>query len=234
MIAMIRKQKLGELLLQLQLISEDDLDLVIAEQESRKLRLGELIYEKNIVSKDGLIHAIESLTHCKYYDTDQIRPDATALLLISRALAQKHCCVPIRINDKSIEVVFAEPQDLAALNEVSFATGLRVVPFMNFRAAIRMAQDRLYGSLVSESNNSRIATGDDIEFISASSRQSHQEAMREFQASQSGQKTEAVRLVSSIWWLPSRRKPAIFISNSKRMNSSCVSASMVSSASCAA
>jgi len=195
---MIRRKKLGERLLQLKLISERDLDLVVAEQESRKLRLGELIYEKNLVPKSGLIRAIEELTRCKFYDTEKIWPDTAALRLVPRALAQKHCCVPIRLNDKSIEIAFAEPQDLAAISEISFATNLRVVPFMDFSVAITKAQDRLYSSNPTSATNFNRSPGDDIEFLSASSRQSHQEEMREFQASQSGQKTEAVRTVSGI------------------------------------
>jgi hypothetical protein len=48
---MIHRKQLRVLLLQCQLISERNLELVIAEQEIRKLRLGELIKVKNIVSE---------------------------------------------------------------------------------------------------------------------------------------------------------------------------------------
>ena len=209
---MILRKQLGVLLLQRQLISERDLELVITEQESRKLRLGELIYEKKLVPKDALVKAIEDLTHCAYCDTERLRPGDQALHIVPRALAEKHCCVPIRLTGKSIEVAFAEPQDLIALNELAFATGLRVVPFMDFRAAIMKALARLYDaqqrgvqpdesdsvavesplteSPLTESplTDSPVTEGSsDFEFISASKRQSHKETLQELQANERGQ-----------------------------------------------
>jgi len=195
---MIRRKKLGELLLQRKLISERDLGLVVAEQVSRKMRLGELIYEKNLVPKRELVKVLEDLTHCEYCDTAQISPDTEILRLIPRTLAEKHCCVPIRIIGKTIEVALAEPQDLDALNELAFASGLRVVPFIDFRAEILKTADRIYGVEVEDFEDSALPVGDDIEFLSASSRHSHREALQELQATQRGEQTEAVRRLSSI------------------------------------
>lgn len=174
---------------------------MLAEQVDRKVRLGELIYEKNLVGRDDLIQATEDLTHYKFCNVEQLRPDIPALRLVPLALAQKHCCVPIRLNGRSIEVAFAEPQDLAALHELSFATGLQIAPYMGFRAEIQNTMDRFYRADADDLDKPATAAIEDasaIEFISASSRHAHQDAMREFQANQRGQKTEAVSLLSSI------------------------------------
>ncbi len=210
---MTRRQQLGELLLERQLISEHDLRLVLTEQVIRKQRLGELIYEKKLVGKDDLVCAIEDLTHCKFCDLEGLRPDIQALRLLPIALAQKHCCFPIRLNSGSIEIAIAEPQNLVALNELAFATGLRVVPFLCFQADIRNAINLFYRPDMSQLEVTAIplradpaTDGGDIEFISASSRQAHKDSMYEMQANERGQKTEAVSLVSSIMASALQRK----------------------------
>jgi type IV pilus assembly protein PilB len=195
---MAQKRRLGEILLQRHLISEHDLDLVIAEQGVRKMRLGELIYEKCLVPKEALIGAVKVLTHCEYCDTSRIRPDAEALRLLPQAMAEKHGCIPIRINGRTIEIAFAEPQDLMAIDELSFAVGLKIIPFIEFRAEITKAIDRLYSQKPEEPEGAPSFNGSELEFLSASSRQSHKEALRELQANQRGETTKAVRLLSSI------------------------------------
>jgi len=171
---------------------------VIAEQGLRKIRLGELIYEKGIVPKAALVQAVKDLTHCPYCDASQIQPDIRAIRLLPRALAEKYCCAPIRIVGKSIEIVFAEPQDLTALDEISFAVGLKIVVFMEFRAEIIKTIDRLYLPEPEEVEVVARVDGSDLEFLSASSRQAHKDALKELQANQRGETTEAVRLLSTI------------------------------------
>src|ERR1019366_10096752 len=120
---------------------------------------------------------------------------------VPHVLAQMYCCVPIRLDGRSIEVAFADPQDLAALHELSFVTGLQIAPYMGFRAEIQNTIDRFYCSDAEDLDKPATAAIEDdsaIEFISASSRHAHQDAMREIQANECGQKTEAVSLLSSI------------------------------------
>ena len=191
-----KKQLLGQMLLQRRLISERELDELLAEQAVRKVRLAELIYEKNLIAKDELIRAVEETMHCKFYVAEHLRPEPAVLRLVPREMAMKHHCIPIRLVDKCLEVIFAEPQDLAALNELSFATGLRIVPFMDFRASIEAAIERSYKE--DGQGSAARSDGTDLEFISASTRQAHKDALRELQANQSGQETAAVRLVSKI------------------------------------
>ena len=189
-----KKPLLGQMLLQRRLMSERELDELLAEQSVRKVRLAELIYEKKLVPRNELIRAVEAITHCKFYVADDLRPEPAVLRLIPRELALKHYCIPIRLVDKCLEVICAEPQDLAVLNELSFATGLRILPFMDFRASIAAAIERVYREEGPVS--AARADGADLEFVSASTRQAHKEALRELQADQSGQETAAVRLVS--------------------------------------
>jgi len=67
-----KKQLLGQMLLQRRLISERELDELLAEQAVRKVRLAELIYEKNLIAKDELIRAVEEIAHCKFYVADHL------------------------------------------------------------------------------------------------------------------------------------------------------------------
>ncbi len=198
------RKRLGELLLLRERISERDLDFAIQEQSRRSVRLGELLLEKDIVSKHDLVKAIEEVTRTAYVDCSECAAEASALDKIGKLVALRNCAFPLRIVGSVIEVVMAEPQDLAALNELAFAAGLRIKPFFGFRAEIEHAIERAYipdpSPQVTEA-----ATGEEIELMGVGS-SAHQAVVQEFQAELRGQKTEAVRRVSSILCEALRRK----------------------------
>src|SRR3954453_16452838 len=112
----MKRKRLGEMLAEELHITPDDLRLAIKEQSGTTALLGEILLQTGKVEKPALIAALESLTRSKYFDCTVLSPKDDILALIPRALAERYCIFPMRIEDGVLRLAMAEPQNLPALD----------------------------------------------------------------------------------------------------------------------
>ena len=135
----MKKKKLGEVLRDRGNITSEDLSVAIAEQQVKMLHLGELMLERGFVEKEALAAALEELSQIPYLDCSEVAPDMEAVKLVQRAVAERYCAIPIRIEQGRLVVAMAAPQDLAAINDLRFTTGMEIAPRLGFRTEIKKA-----------------------------------------------------------------------------------------------
>lgn len=200
----MKRKRLGELLQDRGYISDATLQKLFKEQEGKMVRLGELILERGLVDKSSLVKALEEVSRVAYLDCAAIQCDPAVLQSIPRAMAVRLDVLPVGIEQSRLVVVMAEPQNVATIDELRFNTGKDVSPRLGFRAEIQSAIVRTYdrvGSAASVSQTSHqegLDGGQEMEFISTSSRQANRDAIQEIQAELNQKKTPAVRLASLI------------------------------------
>jgi type IV pilus assembly protein PilB len=202
----MKKKRLGEALRDKGKISADDLQNMIAEQQGTVIHLGELLLDRGIVSKDDLAEALEEISHIPYVDCNKVIPDAAAIKLVPRAMAERLSVLPIRVEQKRLIVAMVAPQNLHTLDELRFTTGLEISPRQSFKNELQVAVTKFYSAGTQkrsatpepEKKAGVQTTADEIEFVSTSTRQANQEAIQEMQADLVQRKTPAVMLVSEI------------------------------------
>lgn len=197
----MKKKKLGEVLRDRGMISPPDLVSAIVAQQGKAIHLGEIMLERGFVSKEDLGTALEEVSQIPYLDGATITPEKDALQLVTRAIAERLCVLPVRTEQKRLVVAMAAPQNLAMLDELRFKTGIEISPRLSFRRDLQLAIRKYYadgeepGSSAAGSGGNKMKF-EEIEFFSTSSRQANQEAIQEVQADLRQKKTPAVRLVS--------------------------------------
>lgn len=195
----MKRKRLGEMLADEFHITPEDLRLAIKEQSGTTALLGEILLQTGKVKKRALVSALESLTRSRYFDCSAFVPDTEVLALVPRALAERYCLIPIRIDEGVLQLAMAEPQNLPVLDEVRFLTGMRVHAWLGFHKEIVAAIAQAYRLSTSDDILLAAAPGkDEIEFVSTSLSESAQAALREFQAELRGTSTPAVRILSNI------------------------------------
>jgi type IV pilus assembly protein PilB len=192
------RKRLGETLKRHGKISDETLERAVQEQPGQALLLGELLLKQGLVTKKDLSAALEEINRVPYLDPASAVAESEALASIPYSEAQRHCALPLRRTGRKLLILMASPQDLQALNELSFVSGLNLEPRFAFREEIYEAIQKAYQEDVAELAAGATASFADIEFVSASSNQRTRDAVREFQAELQGQNTPAVRLVSTI------------------------------------
>jgi type IV pilus assembly protein PilB len=198
------KKKLGEVLRERGHISADNLAKALDEQSRRVGLLGEALLERGLVGKKDLVAALEEITNIPYVHCLSADVDPEVLKLIPRGVAVRNCMLPLMYKDNKVVAVMAEPQNLLAIDELSFVAGKAISPRLGFRTEILAAIDKFYGegegnSAAAEAEkasgreNARLTN---VEFLSVGSRHNSREAVQEIQEELRSQPSPAVRLVS--------------------------------------
>jgi type IV pilus assembly protein PilB len=200
----MKRKKLGEVLRERGKISPEDLLRAIEEQQGKVIHLGELMLERGLVAKEDLVEALSEVSRIPYVDSNEAEIDPEALKLVPSSVARRFCTMPIGFEGNRLVVAMAEPQNLLALDELRFLSGMEVLPRLGFRTEIQAAIAKWYHVQgTPEIIEEKIAieddtSGADLEFVSTSSLQRNIEAMQEMQAELMQKTTPAMRMVSHI------------------------------------
>jgi type IV pilus assembly protein PilB len=79
-------------------------------------------------------------------DLDSMQPDTDAVSLIPCEVATKFQVVPVKRQGRALTVAMANPDNIFAIDDIKFITGLEVKPVVATESAIKKAIDRLYDS----------------------------------------------------------------------------------------
>jgi hypothetical protein len=140
-----RRRRLGDLLLESRVITQEQLDQALADQHSYGGVLGERLIRMGALSEDLLVSTLSEQLGLPRADTTQ-EVDARALTLIPSAFAVDHDVVPLLLKRGPVLVVAtSDPVNLAMLDELRFRTGCRIEPCVAGPRAIHAAIKRLYG-----------------------------------------------------------------------------------------
>ncbi len=120
------KKMLGELLVEAELITKEQLNecLVIAKQ--LKLPLGSVLVQKNYVSVDDLREFLTFQTGKSFINTENLKIKRDVINLLPEDFIRLHKVMPIQIEGKNLVLGMLNPNDKRALNEVVYLTGLKI------------------------------------------------------------------------------------------------------------
>ncbi|MFN7972504.1 MAG: ATPase, T2SS/T4P/T4SS family [Acidobacteriota bacterium] len=141
---MLRKEKLGEILIARRAISEDDLKEALTVQGSNKRPLGEILVELGILSEKKLRENISAQLGIPFLDLTEKFVDPE----VARSVAGKFCkdnrVLPIyRLHNKLI-VAMVDPTDLEAIDATQFLTGYKIDPVLVTAEDFQKTLDRFH------------------------------------------------------------------------------------------
>jgi type IV pilus assembly protein PilB len=138
------KKRLGELLVESGLLSEQDLTRALAEQRSRRGKLGDMIVSLGFASEVDIAQTLSMQLGITLIDLENTPVEPQAIELIGEKVARKHLIVPISIEQKELHIAMADPLSFEAFEDVRFASGYTIKPFLATRSDILWAIDQHY------------------------------------------------------------------------------------------
>jgi type IV pilus assembly protein PilB len=136
-------RQLSELLIAAGLITPEILDQALAEQSRTRHKLGAILVRMGALAEDTLItflarqYGIPTLAVPESVDPE-------LLSLVPAAIAQRHELIPVERTDRSLVVAMSDPTNLAAIDDLAFRTGYRVVVGIAAASVIRRAVEQWY------------------------------------------------------------------------------------------
>lgn len=144
--AIIAKRKLGEILVEAGKITEEQLNYVLSKQGIIGKKLGQILVDEKMVSEDDMINAIVAQTGIQKVDLNEVELDKKAIKMVSQNLCQKHDLAPFGFNQSKIKVALSDPLNIFAIDDVSISTGLDVEVYIASIKDIRRFVEVNYSS----------------------------------------------------------------------------------------
>ncbi len=120
---MNRRKRLGDMLIELNYITENDLKEALKIQKETGGKVGEVLVDKGFIIEDDLLQALEIQLGTPRIYLDSIIIDKNAVETISESLSRKYNVLPIKFVDDKLLVVMNDPLNIIAEEDVKIAAG---------------------------------------------------------------------------------------------------------------
>ena len=139
--------RLGDRLVQEGYISPDQLRIALIEQKLTGKKLGEVLITLGFLSEDESREVIGDAVGYSSMSLKGVVPDANALLLISEPFARANLVMPISVTDDRLKVAMSSPDDILLLDKIKrhIKKDLRIEPVLVVENEIQTSIDHYYG-----------------------------------------------------------------------------------------
>lgn len=118
--------RIGDVLLARGLITQEQLNTALKEQEATGKRLGDLLVSRGWISSTDLVEVISERLGLPKITIKGLSADPEVVNIIPLPTAKKHRVVPLFKIGNRLTVAMADPLDMVAIDEVRYRTGLMV------------------------------------------------------------------------------------------------------------
>lgn len=143
-----KKVRIGDLLISQGLINEGQLNVALREQKIRNTKLGETLIAMGFISQEDFADVLSTQMGIGTVNLRQVGIDENAVKLVSEELMKKNVLIPFGFDEKNpniLKVAMADPMNFMAIDDVSIVTNMEVIPFFCPSVQISLQLDRLYG-----------------------------------------------------------------------------------------
>jgi len=136
---------LGQQLVREGLITTGQLEEALRNQIIYGYRLGSSLVEMGYLKEDDLVRVLSRKAGVPFVGGKELSsvPDEV-IRIFSRTLAIRYHVLPFRLERNSLGLAMADPNDFKAIQEVAFATGHVVHPYVSTDVNISRAHERYY------------------------------------------------------------------------------------------
>jgi type IV pilus assembly protein PilB len=139
--------RLGELLTKASLITQDQLkEALRVQKESGGGKLGETLIKLGFVSEEDITECLSQQFGVPSINLAHFEIDAGVIKLIPADVARKYNILPVNKTGATITIAMADPTNVFAMDDIKFMTGYNVEPVVASELGIKSAIDNYYGT----------------------------------------------------------------------------------------
>ncbi|MCX5808704.1 MAG: ATPase, T2SS/T4P/T4SS family [Proteobacteria bacterium] len=193
MIQRVRK-RLGDILVEANKLSKNDLLMAISEQKKYGEKLGKVIIKLGFLSAKEILNTVSQQLHIPIVSLDNMEISEELMKLLPQELVKNHMVLPIERRFNVLRLAMVDPLDINAMDEVTRAVKMEVEPCIATEAEMKRALEKYYGlkSLVEETLE-KMREGEDLTLESG-----EDEDKEELISEKMTQEEPVVRFVNSL------------------------------------
>lgn len=143
----VTRKRIGDLLLDAGVISEEQLQKALGEQKELKMRLGDVLLSQGYITQQQFIEVLEFQLGIPHVQLYRQKIEQKVINLLPQRLAEQHGVIPLRVEGSKLVLAMSDPLDYYAIDEIRMATGLRVEPVIASKDELVRAIKRLFTHL---------------------------------------------------------------------------------------
>ncbi|MEE3219668.1 MAG: ATPase, T2SS/T4P/T4SS family [Planctomycetota bacterium] len=156
-------RRLGQILVDLGFIDDDQLEQLLMEQHDRPSELiGQIAIDMDLIDDEQLAQALAEQMNLQVVNLEELAIPPETLAQITEPMAQLYRIIPLTFNeeDNVLTIAMCDPQKLSILDELRTFLGYEIRPVVSTESDIVKALDRYYAT-ASESFESLVADLED-------------------------------------------------------------------------
>ena len=139
-------RRIGQIIVDLGYISDEQLELLLEEQQQRPGQLlGQVAMDMGLINDDQLAQALGEQMSLRTVALGDLTITKEVLALITEPMAQMYRIVPTEFDGTTLTVAMCDPQNLAVQDELRTFLGYNIGVVVATEPAILAALDRYYG-----------------------------------------------------------------------------------------
>jgi len=143
-----KKLRLGDMLVQANAISEEQLTRALAAQKGSGRKLGEVLVDEGFLSEEEIAQALSSQMNLEFVDLRNVSVPEKITELVPANILKKYKVFPFGFAPDNMNVLLtamADPMDMIAIDDISIITNLQIEPVVSTTRSIMLAIDKYYG-----------------------------------------------------------------------------------------
>ena len=140
----VEKKKIGELLVELELLSEEQLQAALMIHRKTAKRLGQIIVEEEMISEDALVEVLSKQLGYKHVWLRKGLIDPKIVRIIQKDKAKLYRVIPMFKVNNDLFIATADPQAVFVFDELSKITKCNIKPLLSRSSDILQAIDTYY------------------------------------------------------------------------------------------
>ncbi|AXF56149.1 GspE/PulE family protein [Salicibibacter kimchii] len=140
-----KHKRLGDLLVEVNVISEEQLSQALAEQKNSGLRLGDQLTALGFIDEQRLVEVLEFQLGIPHVKLHKQQIDRGILNLISEEVAKGYQVLPMSKKGNKLVVAMADPLNYHAIDDMRLSTGFDIQPVIAKKEELALAINRYFG-----------------------------------------------------------------------------------------
>ena len=144
-----KKKRLGDMLVDAGVISQEQLMAALQEQKVSGHKLGETLIEIGFTSEMEIARALHMQLGYDLIMLSEIKISEEILGLVSDQILRKHMVIPFEFSNYSgnvLRLAMADPMDILAVDDIAIITNLQIEPVVTTPREVIAAIDKYYGN----------------------------------------------------------------------------------------
>jgi len=138
------RQRLGEVLVEAKVITQEQLEAALELQRNSGLRLGEILVSMGAVTETDIARTLARQLGMKFVNPADLKVQPAVARLISEQAAKRYRAIPVDRRGNTLTLAMADPLNVFALDDIAFMTGCEIDPVVTTERGILRAIEQAY------------------------------------------------------------------------------------------